>query len=74
MYECKLSKCISVFERGEGMIGVVYGDYDTFHVNSNRTIREFKEPYSRTKLVKECIVHSGALILKEALDLFLQNS
>ena len=47
MYEYKLSRCISVFERGEGMVGVVYGDYDTFHVNSNRTIREFKEPYSR---------------------------
>ena len=74
MYEYKLSRCISVFERGEGMIGVVYGDYDTFHVNSNRTIREFKEPYSRKRLVQECIVHSGSLILKEALESVLEET
>ena len=74
MYEYKLSRCISVFERGEGMVGVVYGDYDTFHVNSNRTIREFKEPYSRKRLVQECIVHSGSLILKEALESVLEET
>ena len=74
MYENKLSSCVSVFERGEGMIGVVYGDYDTFHVNSDRTIREFKEPYSRKRLVQECIVHSGSLVLKEALQSVLEET
>ena len=74
MYENKLSSCVSVFERGEGMIGVVYGDYDTFHVDSNRTIREFKEPYSRKRLVQECIVHSGSLVLKEALQSVLEET
>ena len=74
MYENKLSSCVSVFERGEGMIGVVYGDYETFHVNSDRTIREFKEPYSRKRLVQECIVHSGSLVLKEALQSVLEET
>lgn len=74
MYENKLSSCVSVFERGEGMIGVVYGDYDTFHVNSDRTIREFKEPYSRKRLVQECIVHSGSLVLKKALQSVLEET
>ena len=74
MYENKLSSCVSVFERGEGMIGVVYGDYDTFHVDSNRTIREFKEPYSRKRLVQECIVQSGSLVLIEALQSVLEET
>jgi hypothetical protein len=52
----------------------VYGDYDTFHVDSNRTIREFKEPYSRKRLVQECIVHSGSLVLKEALQSVLEET
>jgi len=68
MYEDKVSECIKVFEKGEGSIGVVYADYDTLHTNTGKIIREFKEPYSRRRLVRECIVHSGSLISKEALE------
>ena len=67
MYENKISSCVTVFEQGNGLVGVVYGDYDTLHVESGKIIREFKEPYSRKRLVQECIVHSGSLISKEAL-------
>ena len=67
MYENKISSCVTVFEQGNGLVGVVYGDYDTLHVESGKIIREFKEPYSRKGLVQECIVHSGSLISKEAL-------
>ena len=74
MYENKLSECISVFEKGEGMIGVVYADYDTFHVDTGKIIREYKEPFSRSRLVRECIVHSGSLILKEALEEALEDT
>ena len=74
MYEDKISACISLFEMGNGMIGVVYGDYDTVNVETGKIIREFKEPYSRKKLVRECIVHSGALILKEALQDVLEDT
>lgn len=67
MYEDKVSKCVKVFGKGDGMIGVVYADYDTVHTNTGKIIREFKEPFSRKRLVRECIVHSGSLISKEAL-------
>ena len=57
MYENKISECIPIFENDE-MIGVVYADYDTFHTSTGKIIREYKEPYSRRRLVQECIVHS----------------
>ena len=67
MYEDKISSCVSVFGKGGGAIGVVYGDYDVLHTSTGKIIREYKEPYNRRRLVRECIVHSGSLILKEAL-------
>lgn len=74
MYENKISSCVDLFHKGEGMIGVVYADYDTINVQTGKIIREFKEPYSRKKLIRECIVHSGALILKEALQDVLEDT
>jgi len=49
------------------MIGVVYADYDILNVETGNIIREYKEPYSRQRLLEECIVHSGSGIKKEAL-------
>lgn len=74
MYENKISTCVPVIQQGDGMIGVVYADYDTLHVDSGRIIREFKEPYSRRRLTQECIVHSGSLVLKEALQSVLEET
>ncbi len=74
MYENKVSSCIDLFQKGQGIIGVVYADYDTVETKTGKTIREFKEPYSRRRLVQECIVHSGALILKEALEQVLEET
>tara|TARA_R100001377_G_C3193977_1_gene111751 strand:- start:1395 stop:2183 length:789 start_codon:yes stop_codon:yes gene_type:complete len=74
MYEDKVSSCLEVFSRGEGMIGVVYGDYDTLHANTGKIIREYKEPYNRKRLVQECIVHSGSLISKQALEAVLEET
>jgi glycosyltransferase involved in cell wall biosynthesis len=54
-------------KNGGGSIGVVYGDYDVVHTSTGKIIREYKEPYNRRRLVRECIVHSGSLILKDAL-------
>ena len=68
IYENKVSVCIEVIKQDMSMIGVVYGDYDTYHTETKKTIREFKEPYSRRRLVEECIVHSGAVISKKALS------
>jgi len=74
MYENKLSECVPVFQRGDGMIGVVYADYDTLHVNTGKIIREYKEPFNRKRLVSECIVHSGSLISKKALEEVLEEN
>ena len=74
MYEDKVSECIKIFERGGSAIGVVYGDYDTVHTATGKIIREFKEPYSRKRLTQECIVHSGSLISKEALEEILEET
>ena len=52
MYENKITECLPVFERGEGMVGVVYADYDTLHINTRKVIREYKEPYSRNRLTQ----------------------
>ena len=68
MYENKISKCIDVAIENKISIGVVYADYDTFHVATGKKIREFKEPYSRRRLIEECIVHSGSIINKLALE------
>jgi len=67
MYENKISACADVMKKDMDIIGVVYADYDTYHTDTKKIIREFKEPYSRRRLVEECIVHSGSLINKEAL-------
>ena len=74
MYENKVSTCVDLFQRGDGMIGVVYADYDTINVETGKIIREFKEPYSRKRLVRECIDHSGSLKLKEALQNVLEET
>lgn len=50
------------------VIGVVYGDYDIYNEETGITIREYKEPFSLKRLLSECIVHSGALINKIALE------
>ena len=68
MYENKISTCVGVMSPDMESIGVVYADYDTYHVNTDKKIREFKEPYGRKRLIQECMVHSGSLINKKALE------
>lgn len=48
-------------------IGVVYADYDIFNTTTGLLLREYKKTFSVEHLLNECIVHSGAMILKEAL-------
>ncbi len=74
MYENKVSTCVAVFGEGGSAVGVVYGDYDTVHTSTGKIIREYKEPYSRKRLTQECIVHSGSLISKEALEEVLDEN
>jgi glycosyltransferase involved in cell wall biosynthesis len=46
-------------------IGVAYADYNIY--NGIQIIREWKEPFSRRRLLQDCIVHSGSMIRKKAL-------
>lgn len=48
-------------------VGVVYGNYNLINEDTNLTLPELKEPYSKRRLWQECIVHSGSLIRKQAL-------
>ena len=72
MYPNKIRNCVSAFT--DSSVGVVYGDYDVFHTATNKIIREFKEPYSRKRLVNECIVHSGSMVSSEALKYALEDT
>ena len=48
-------------------VGVAYADYE--NVNPHFTKREFKPSYNKERLLKQCMVHSNALIKKEYLDM-----
>jgi hypothetical protein len=49
-------------------IGVVYADTDILNTETEIKTREFREPFDRNRLLQECIVHSGSLISREALE------
>jgi len=66
MYPNKISRMLSVFKNDPMRIGAVYGDYDTLDTSNNKIIREYKEPFSRQRLVEECIVHSGSMVSAQA--------
>jgi glycosyltransferase involved in cell wall biosynthesis len=48
-------------------VGVAYADYE--NVNPDFTKREFKPAYSKERLLRQCMVHSNALIKKEYLEM-----
>jgi glycosyltransferase involved in cell wall biosynthesis len=62
----KVVKCVNVMMMND-KIGVVYADYDILNVETGNLVREYKQPYDKLVLQNECIVHSGALIKKQAL-------
>jgi len=66
MHESKTQRFAEVLFLADS-IGVVYADYDILNVHTGNVIREYKEPYSRERLLQECIVHSGAGIKKSVL-------
>lgn len=63
----KISKCVEKMLFAPQHIGLVYNDLDIEHIHRGITIREFREPYDRTRLEQECIVSNTPLINKAAL-------
>lgn len=64
----KISKSVSLILSNPNIIGAVYSDYDTLHTRTGIQIREFKEPFSRERLLQECIVNNDTVITKVVLD------
>lgn len=62
----KVSRCVAEMLQ-QNLIGVVYADYIIEDLSTGFTHYEYKEPYSKNRLLQECIVHSGAVILKKCL-------
>lgn len=62
-----LQKHVDAWMVNPGVIGGVYSDYIVRNEQDGYEQREFKESYSRDRLMQECIVSSGALISKDAI-------
>lgn len=62
----KIRKSVDPFLASD-KIGVVYSDYDTLRPDGLR-IRQYKEPFSRDRLVQECIINCNSLVLREAFE------
>ena len=67
-YPDKVSVCVQKMMENFDQTGVVYSDYDIECTQRGIFYREFKEPYNGQRLNRKCIVHSGALINKKALE------
>lgn len=66
VYPTKISQMLSVITK-DNAIAAVYANYKIVNEHTRVSQIEYKEPYSRERLLQECIVHSGSMISKEAL-------
>lgn len=58
----KLSKSVVKILEDPEIIGGVYTDYQHYNVETNTLTYESKEPFSKLRLINDCIVHSGCVI------------
>lgn len=75
-YPTKIERCVEVLQ-SDPRIGAVYTDTNIVLVDSKgnpyRKVREYRQPYDYFTLLRECIIHSGCVIKKEALEAVLEN-
>ncbi len=64
----KLSKSVMRIVEAPHIIGGCYSDYDILNVETNLVSYESKEPYNLFRLQQDCIVHSGAILNRKALQ------
>lgn len=67
MYPQKVRTLVEATLPDPDNVAAVYGDYDNVD-ESGVSIRVFKEPFSRERLLRECVVHSGSLVNAKWLD------
>lgn len=63
----KIGKSVEKFAADPMHIGAIYTDYHTIN-ESGDIRREYKEPFSKHRLLQECIVHSACMVNKLALQ------
>jgi glycosyltransferase involved in cell wall biosynthesis len=61
----KVSRSVAAWQEHPQHIGVVYSDFDTLHPGGLR-LRQFKEPFSRKRLLEECLINCDSLVGAEA--------
>lgn len=64
----KIQKSYDVIKKYESIVGCVYSDYINMHIEDNINIFVNKEPFSRTRLLEECIIPPHSLVPKYVFD------
>jgi glycosyltransferase involved in cell wall biosynthesis len=67
-YPTKIEKCVKVIMGAPQEIGAVYADHDTLNTTTGLSKLEYREPFDVHRLYAQCIVHSGSVITKYALE------
>jgi glycosyltransferase involved in cell wall biosynthesis len=67
LYPTKLEKSLKVMLKYP-QVGLVYSDYDTFDMRSGETKREYKEPFSYSRLFNECIVSNNSMFATNIIE------
>lgn len=63
----KLATSVAKWHAAERHVGAVYSDYETFNADGIR-VRQYKEPFSRERLLQECLPNMDSLVSKAAFD------
>lgn len=66
-YKNKIARLSMEYALLPEFVGAIYADYHTLNMDNNLMSYEYKKPYDKMVLNRECIVHSGSLISKRAL-------
>jgi len=66
-YPNKVEKCVKILDEHPN-VSIVYADYDIYNTRTGNTLREYKKSYSRSHLIRECIIHSGSVIRASVLN------
>ena len=62
----KVSRSVKKYEENKQYVGIVYTDATIENLNKKTRIHEFREPFDRRALERECIISNTPLVSKEA--------
>ena len=64
----KVSKSVQKFVQNPSHIGIVYTDAIIKNIHTKTKINEFRRPFNRQELEKECIISNTPLVSKQAFE------